>query len=82
VQQSSSWSAFVDDLTKVFSLPILEQFDPPMVVRVLGHALSLAPGHGRGVLTREILGCQDPDEPELLAGLAHLTIRVRANSRL
>ena len=63
---------FVDDLAEDFSLPILEDFDPPMVARVLGHALYLLPGEGCDALTREILDCQGPDEPELLAGLAHL----------
>ncbi|KXN89744.1 hypothetical protein AN958_05284 [Leucoagaricus sp. SymC.cos] len=74
LQSLQEWKIFKSDLEKPISKPILLDMNPPLVARVLGHALVLAPNeNGRDALTREILGCNG--DHELLAGLAHLYVK-------
>ncbi|KAH9919692.1 uncharacterized protein B0H18DRAFT_1026718 [Fomitopsis serialis] len=73
LEQHEGWNTFAAQLQKDVSEGIMNDLSPRVAARVLGWALRVAPSdEGRNALVREIVGCND--DPELLAGLAHLSM--------
>ena len=73
LEAASAWATFLPDLEKADPEAIMLNTSPVVAGRTLGYALILAPNDvGRDCVAREIRACDD--DPEIIAGLAHLYI--------
>ncbi|KAI0261957.1 hypothetical protein BC834DRAFT_893435 [Gloeopeniophorella convolvens] len=73
LEHLESWETSPDELAKSSSEVVMFKISPRVAARTLGYALLHAPtDHGRDCVAREIAACDD--DPEILAGLAHLYI--------